>query len=53
MYYAFTSMSTVGFGDYHPRSDPERILCAFILLFGVTMFSYIIGIFMKILDQYR
>jgi len=21
MYFAFTSLSTVGFGDYHPRSD--------------------------------
>lgn len=45
MYYAFTSMSTVGFGDYHPRSDYERVLVAFILLFGVTIFSYIMGTF--------
>lgn len=53
MYYAFTSMSTVGFGDYHPRSDAERIVCAFILLFGVTIFSYIMGVFMSILAQYN
>ena len=50
MYYAFTSLSTVGFGDYNPRSDIERIVCAFILMFGVSIFSYIMGIFIEILD---
>ena len=49
-YFAFTSLSTVGFGDYHPRSDIERLLCAFILLFGVAIFSYIMGNFISILD---
>jgi hypothetical protein len=45
IYFSFTSLSTVGFGDYHPRSDPERLLVAFILLFGVAIFSYCMGIF--------
>lgn len=49
MYYAFTSLSTVGFGDFSPRSDFERILCAIILLFGVAIFSYIMGNFIGIL----
>lgn len=53
VYYAFTSLSTVGFGDYHPRSDEERMLCAFILLFGVAIFSYIMGVFIEILQQYN
>lgn len=52
-YFAFTSLSTVGFGDYHPRSDIERFLCAFILLFGVAIFSYIMGNFISILDQFK
>ena len=51
MYYAFTSLSTVGFGDYNPRSDLERVSCAFILMFGVSIFSYIMGIFIEILHQ--
>jgi hypothetical protein len=42
-YWAFTTLSTVGFGDFHPRSNAERALCAVILLFGVTMFSFILG----------
>lgn len=53
MYYAFTSLSTLGFGDFIPQSDPERLLCAFILLFGVAIFSYIMGNFMDILDQFQ
>jgi hypothetical protein len=52
-YYMFTSLSTVGFGDYHPRSNFERIYCAFVLLFGVAIFSYIMGKFIEILDQFK
>ena len=52
-YFAFTSLSTVGFGDYHPRSDIERFVGAFILLFGVAIFSYIMGNFISILDQFK
>ena len=53
MYFAFTSLSTVGFGDFHPRGNIERLLCAFILLFGVAIFSYIMGNFIDILDQFQ
>ena len=52
-YYAFTSLSTVGFGDYAPRSDSERLFCSFILLFGVAIFSYMMGIFIEILSTYQ
>jgi voltage-gated potassium channel len=43
MYFAFTSLSTVGFGDYYPVSDLERLISSIILLIGVAMFSYILG----------
>ena len=52
-YFAFTTLSTVGFGDYHPRSDVERFFCAFILLFGVACFSLIMGTFTEILDEFQ
>ena len=48
-YFAFTSLSTVGFGDFHPRSNNERLICALILLFGVAIFSMIMGDFIDIL----
>ena len=51
-YYAFTSLSTVGFGDYFPVSNVERIFCSIILLFGVAIFSYIMGNFIEILASF-
>jgi len=42
VYFAFTSMSTVGFGDYYPRSNEERIFIAISLMGGLLIFSYII-----------
>lgn len=51
-YYAFTSLSTVGFGDYAPRSDLERAIGSMILLIGVALFSYIMGNFIEILNSY-
>jgi hypothetical protein len=53
MYYSFTSLSTVGFGDYHPRSNAERLCVAFMLLFGVAIFSYCMGTFIDILDGFK
>ena len=49
----FTSLSTVGFGDLHPRGNFERLFCAFILMFGVAIFSYIMGIFIDILSEFQ
>jgi hypothetical protein len=52
-YFAFTTLSTVGYGDFHPKSDRERIVAAFVLLFGVAVFSFIMGNFTEILVAYR
>lgn len=52
-YFGFTSLSTVGLGDYHPRSDFERVLTAFILLIGVALFSIIMGEFCEILEEFQ
>ena len=53
IYFAFTSLSTVGFGDYAPRGNIERLIGAFILLFGVAIFSYIMGNFISIIDEFK
>ena len=52
-YFAFTSLSTVGFGDFNPRSDYERVLIAMILMFGVAIFSYVMGNFLEILNKFQ
>ena len=51
VYFAFTSLSTVGFGDYHPISNQERLLGAAMLLFGVAIFSYCMGKFVDIFNE--
>ena len=53
LYFAITTLSTVGFGDYTPRSDFERGLGTFILISGVMMFSYLMGQFIDILSSYQ
>lgn len=53
LYYTFTTLSTVGFGDLAPRSNTERLVCSFILMFGVSIFSYFMGNFIEILAKYN
>ena len=36
-YWGFTTLTTIGLGDYHPRSDYERMLCSAIFLAGVSI----------------
>ena len=52
-YFAFTSLSTVGFGDYHPRADGERAFGAMILLFGVAMTTYVMDTLMRVIADLR
>ena len=50
-YYALTTLSTVGYGDYFPISSLERIVAVVIMLGGVAFFSYIIGNFIEIISN--
>lgn len=52
-YYALTTLSTVGYGDYYPISNAERIMAVIIMLCGVAFFSYIMGNFIEILQNYQ
>ena len=51
-YYALTTLSTVGYGDFYPVSDRERVLAVVIMLGGVAFFSYIMGHFIEIITNY-
>ena len=53
IYFAITTLSTIGYGDFHPVSQMERSIAAFILLWGVTIFSFIMGQFIEILMNYK
>ena len=51
-YYALTTLSTVGYGDFYPISNRERMFAVLIMLGGVAFFSYIMGSFIEILSNY-
>ena len=53
IYFSFTSLSTVGFGDYAPKSSQERVVIAFALMFGVSIFSFMMGNFIELLQQFE
>jgi hypothetical protein len=52
MYFSFTTLSCIGFGDYYPVADVERLIAIFILLFGVAMFTIIKDNFCQILFSF-
>jgi hypothetical protein len=53
VYFAFSTLSTVGYGDYHPVSNAEMLLGSFIILFGVAIFSFIMGNFIDMLLEFK
>lgn len=52
-YYGITTLSTIGFGDFCPKSIYEKLMIAFVMMFGVSVFSYIMGNFIEILMGYK
>lgn len=48
MYYSLTTLSTVGYGDFSPKSIIEKIFGSIIQIFGVTFFSILMNKFQEI-----
>ena len=53
MYFAFTTISTIGFGDFYPITDTERAVWAPILLSGVAVFSYFMGYLLEMIMKVK
>jgi len=51
-YFSFTTLSTVGFGDFHPKTNGERLFMVLIMVGGIMCFSYIMGLFTEILNVF-
>ena len=51
-YFALTTLSTVGYGDYYPISTNELIIAIFFMLGGIGFFSYIMNSFQEIIKNY-
>ncbi|CAD8125702.1 unnamed protein product [Paramecium sonneborni] len=43
IYWAVTTICTVGFGDIHAFNETERIVCIFWMFFGVGFYSFTVG----------
>ncbi|KAF1773815.1 Cyclic nucleotide-binding-like [Phytophthora cactorum] len=43
IYWAITTMTTVGFGDIYPVNDFEKGFCILVLISGTTLFAYVVG----------
>jgi len=43
IYWAFTTMTTVGYGDINPANNGERIMAILTMLLGASVFGYVIG----------
>jgi len=52
-YFALTTLSTVGYGDYYPISNKEKIAGIVVMLAGVAFFSYIMSSFIDIISNYN
>ena len=50
-YFAFTTLATIGFGDYYPVSNTERVVFTVVFIGGVSMFSFIMGELQKMLKR--
>jgi len=51
-YFGLTTLSTIGYGDYSAKSSQEKFILGFIMMFGVTVFSYIMGNLIEILAAF-
>jgi hypothetical protein len=52
-YFALTTLTTVGYGDYVAQNNAERIFAIFIMLLGVAVFSYVMGSFTDLISNYE
>ena len=43
LYWAFTTMTTVGYGDLTPQTQTERSYSIVVMILGATVFGYIVG----------
>lgn len=42
-YWAFQTLTTVGYGDVTVGTDTEKVMCIMWMIFGVGFYSYTIG----------
>lgn len=51
-YFVVTTVTTVGYGDYSPDNRYERIFCMFLMVIGVSSFTFVSGALSSIMSNY-
>jgi hypothetical protein len=52
-YFALTTLSTVGYGDYFPITKIEKVMGMVFMLIGIVFFSKIMNSFIQIVQNYE
>ena len=52
-YFTLTTLTTVGFGDYHAQNSYEEVFAIVIMLLGVAVFSYVMSSFTDQISIYN
>lgn len=50
-YYAMTTLAKIGYGDFYPISEPEKVYTLGVLLFSIVFFSFLLDRFIDILQN--
>ena len=50
MYYGETTILTIGYGDYYPVTDKERVLNVIWMFIGAALYSYFMNSFIYIIN---
>ena len=53
LYYTMTTLATIGFGDYHPKADEERMFSVIIFFVGVSITLYLMVCFIQIIMKFQ
>ena len=53
LYLTLATISTCGYGDFSPKATQEKIIIAFVLLLGVTIFSLVMNNLMEVLKNFK
>ena len=53
MYFALTTLATVGYGDLYPTSIMEKLVSCLVNVGGVTIFSKLMQSFVEVVLQFK